>query len=151
MPAREIRSPAGYFFRAGAGAEEVCENVAALGGQDAGNHFGLVIKPPIGQQLVERRHGAGFRIGRSVNHSRNSRLHDRAGDIGQGSSVTYSVQPFSRQSPSSPAACVMAIISAWAVGSCSVSRELCAAAIIRPSCTITAPTGTSPAASASRA
>ena len=71
--------------------------------------------------------------------------------IGHGSSVTYSVQPSSRQLPSAAAACVMAIISAWAVGSRSASRSLRAAASTRPSRTMTAPTGASSAAAAASA
>ncbi len=42
--------------------------------------------------------------------------------IGHGSKVTYTVQPPSRQLPTNSAACVSAIISAWAVGSFNCSR-----------------------------
>jgi hypothetical protein len=69
--------------------------------------------------------------------------------IGHGSSVTYRVQPSSRHERRAAAAWVMAIISAWAVGSRSCSRWLCARATT-PRCgaTMTAPTGTSSAAAA---
>ena len=63
--------------------------------------------------------------------------------IGQGSSVTYSVQSSSRQLPSASAAWVMAIISAWAVGSWSCSRWLWAEAMTRSAWTMMAPIGTS--------
>lgn len=71
--------------------------------------------------------------------------------IGHGSSVTYSVHPSSRQLSRVRPANVKASRSAWAVGSCSVSRKLNAWAITRSPRTITAPTGTSPNLAASRA
>ena len=64
-------------------------------------------------------HGLG--IVSPVDHEGDPRLLDRAGDIGR-LSVTYSVQPSSRQEFKAWAAWVMAIISAWAVGSRNCSR-----------------------------
>jgi len=67
-----------------------------------------------------------------------------AAHITHGSSVTYRV-PSGRYFP--PRACVaevIACISAWAVGSCSVSVRLCARAMMRFWHTTMAPMGTSP-------
>src|SRR5205823_11458954 len=50
--------------------------------------------------------------------------------MAHGSRVTYSTQSSSRHDRSAWAACVIAIISAWAVGSLSASRWLCAWAIM---------------------
>ena len=63
--------------------------------------------------------------------------------MGQGSSVTYSVQPLSRRVCRARQARSMASISACANGLSCASRSLWALAITCPSRTITAPTGTS--------
>ncbi len=68
--------------------------------------------------------------------------------IGQGSSVTYIVQPLSRQSPTCAAAAVNASISAWAVGSLSFSRWLYPRPMMRPADTTTAPMGISSSSAA---
>ncbi|KJS16923.1 MAG: hypothetical protein VR69_07020 [Peptococcaceae bacterium BRH_c4b] len=64
--------------------------------------------------------------------------------MGQGSTVEYSTQSFSRQSPRNRAASRMASISAWAELSASISRRLWPRPMISPLCTTTAPMGTSP-------
>ena len=71
--------------------------------------------------------------------------------MGHGSSVTYSVQPSSRHEPRARPARVIASRSAWAVGSCRVSRKLNAWETTLRSWTMTDPTGTSPRSAASRA
>src|ERR1039457_4489847 len=71
--------------------------------------------------------------------------------MAQGSSVTYRVQPERGHEPSFFAARRMATISAWAVGSPSLSRAFRPRAITNPSFTTAAPTGTSPCGRARRA
>ena len=68
--------------------------------------------------------------------------------MGHGSMVTYSTVLSSRQLPMCRAASSMAIISACASGLARSSRSLWPAAITSPSSTTTAPTGTSPWATA---
>ena len=74
-----------------------------------------------------------------------------AAHIGQGSTVTYKVASFKYLPPRASVAAVMAIISAWAVGSWRVSVRLCPFPMMRPLHTTTAPMGTSPSAAAARA
>ena len=68
--------------------------------------------------------------------------------MGHGSSVTTRVAVDKRHPPSAAAASRSASISAWAVGSPECSRSLCRAATTSPLTRTTAPTGTSPCASA---
>ena len=68
--------------------------------------------------------------------------------MGQGSRVTYSSQPSSRQLPSRAQAARMASNSAWAVASPRSSRRLRPSPMISPSFTMTQPTGTSPLSTA---
>ncbi len=68
-----------------------------------------------------------------------------------GSNVTYTSASSNRQSPDRDAACLNAAISAWAVGSLSISTRLCPRLTICPATTITAPTGVSPRSAAARA
>jgi hypothetical protein len=70
--------------------------------------------------------------------------------MGHGSWVTYIV-PSTRQFPSWRLAILNASTSACAVGSALACRRLCPRAMISPSSTMTAPTGTSPPAPAARA
>lgn len=90
------------------------------------------------------------RLGSSAPHTRRSNCaqHIAAAHIGQGSTVTYSVHPVRYLPPIASHADVMAIISAWAVGSWRRSVMLCPLAIMRPRQTMTAPMGTSPSAEA---
>ena len=71
--------------------------------------------------------------------------------IGQGSTVTYSVQSLRYLAPTASVAAVMAIISAWAVASCRRSVMLCPLPRMRPRETMTAPMGISPSSAAFRA
>ena len=64
------------------------------------------------------------------------------------SGVTYMVAPGSHFAPSAASAASRAIISACADDLCAVSTMLCARAMICPSFTTTAPTGTSPSSAA---
>ena len=71
--------------------------------------------------------------------------------MAQGSRVTYTEQPISRQSSCPAAASAKAIISACASGSPQLSLRLWPRPTTTPSRTTTAPTGTSPAVAATRA
>ena len=82
----------------------------ALGHHHARDGLHAVVEPRIGKQLIERVDGTRLGIDRSIDQRGNPSLQDRAGAIGQGSGVAYSVQPSNRQLPSASAACVMAII-----------------------------------------
>ena len=106
--------------------KKVPERLATDLGQDTSGDLGLVIQPGVMQQSIEG--DAPLRPWGPLHHS--TRKGMRAcriapAHIGQGSSVTYNRQPSNRQLCSDAAACVIAIISAWAVGSCSCSRWLC--------------------------
>ena len=63
--------------------------------------------------------------------------------IGHGSNVTNNSQSSNRQLPKTWFACLIALISACKVASCSFSRKLCPRPIISPFRTTTAPIGTS--------
>src|SRR5581483_11000303 len=69
----------------------------------------------------------------------------------QGSRVTYMVASTRRSEPTRSSAWRMASSSAWAVGSCRWTVSLWASASTSPSCTITAPIGTSSRTLAARA
>ena len=89
---------------------------------------------------------------RAPYHTRRMRaLRMAPAHMGQGSSVTYSSQSSSRQVPRAALAWAMASISAWDDVACFSSRRLRPRPTTSPFRTMTQPTGTSPAAAASRA
>ena len=76
-----------------------------------------MVQTRIAEQMIERLDGTRLGIRRAVDDDGEAGLEDGPRHIGQGSSVTYKVQPSSRHDCRASAAWVMAIISAWAVGS----------------------------------
>ena len=108
------------------------------------NHFDIMVQAPITCDIIQMNlHSRLFhqmpQKPASSSYSRQLLLHTS----GQGSSVTYIVHSVRYFVPSVSQAAVIAIISAWAVGSFNCSTILCPLPTTRPLLTMTAPTGTS--------